>query len=177
MDSKKLSELMVQVQAGDKKAYHELLLLLKPDVERIIRSKIADPNMAEDLMQAAFLKIHVSRQTYDPKHKFSSWINAILRNLMIDFFKKGGKEETAFTKVDPSSDRRIEGREESVTEEAIQVRQALDRLDEKYKNILDLLGVQGLSIREAADTLGITEAAVKMRKKRAVEALKTELGQ
>ncbi len=175
MESKKLGELMVRVQAGDKESYRLLLQQLKPEVDRIIRSKISDPNTAEDISQAVFLKIHVSRQTYNPTHKFSSWINAITRNLMIDYFKKGGKEDTAFTKVDPNSDSRIEGKVESVSESALHVREALDRLDDKYSTILDLLGVQGLSIKEAATTLGVTEAAVKMRKKRAMDALKEEL--
>lgn len=175
MEAKKLGEWMVKAQAGDKVAYRKLLEALRPEIERIIRSKINDSFVVEDIAQAALLKIHVSRHTYKPEFKFSSWINAIVRNLMIDHFKKGGKEDTAFTHIDPRSDHRIEGKVDSESEDTIHIMHAMDRLDEKYKRVLELLGVQGLSIKEAAETLGITEAAVKMRKKRAIENLRDNL--
>jgi RNA polymerase sigma-70 factor (ECF subfamily) len=53
--------------------------------------------------------------------------------------------------------------------------EALDRLDEKHRLIFLLRDVEGLSVRETADALGLSEANVKVRLLRARLQLREEL--
>lgn len=57
------------------------------------------------------------------------------------------------------------------------VREALDRLRERDRQLLVMRYLEGLSTREIAATLGISEAATKMRHVRALDALRRHLGE
>ncbi len=61
---------MAAAQAGDEKAYGDLLAELLPVVRRWVRSRLFDPTAAEDVVQNALLNIHRARHTYRAERPF-----------------------------------------------------------------------------------------------------------
>lgn len=81
-------KLMEYVQAGHSKAFERLFAKYKDRIFSFIFQMIKDEAKAEDLTQDVFMKVYKSKDTYDPKFKFSTWIFTIARNCALDYLKK-----------------------------------------------------------------------------------------
>lgn len=56
-------------------------------VLKFVRTRISDPEIASDLVQEVFLKLFRFRESYDPKHEFSTWLWTIARNTVTDYLR------------------------------------------------------------------------------------------
>ena len=75
-------DLMQRVQAGDHAPFAELVDRFRPRLLRFAESSLRDRQLAEDVVQEAFLAVFQARQTYDPTFAFSTWVWTILLNLV-----------------------------------------------------------------------------------------------
>ncbi len=107
------------------------------------------------------------------------WAFAIARLLMIDGFRtQGGVKCSADgdrhderPALDPAADDLVQAQEL-----ATRIQRELARLPETQRAAFELVKQEGLSLAEAAQVLGTTVAAVKLRAHRAYEALRAVLG-
>jgi RNA polymerase sigma-70 factor (ECF subfamily) len=77
---------------GDHEAFAEIYRNHHDDVLRQISSQVRDPAAADDIAQEVFLKAHRFRKSYDPTRAISTWLRAIARNTVFDWFRKHGAE-------------------------------------------------------------------------------------
>jgi RNA polymerase sigma factor (sigma-70 family) len=73
---------------GDQKAYSELMTLYWATVEKSFSLKLQSKEDIEDLSIATFSKAFDKLKTYNSSFAFSTWINTIATNTLIDFFRK-----------------------------------------------------------------------------------------
>ena len=86
---RKRDSLLVQnAVAGDQKAYSELLSLYWSSIEKTLSLKLVSKEDVEDLTIATFSKAFDKLDSYDNSFAFSTWIQAIANNTLIDFFRK-----------------------------------------------------------------------------------------
>ena len=86
---KKRDSLLVQnAVSGDQKAYSELMSLYWSSVEKTLSLKLVSKEDVEDLTIATFSKAFDKLDSYDNSFAFSTWIQAIANNTLIDFFRK-----------------------------------------------------------------------------------------
>ena len=86
---RKRDSLLVQnAGAGDQKAYSELMSLYWSSVEKTLSLKLVSKEDVEDLTIATFSKAFDKLDSYDNSFAFSTWIQAIANNTLIDFFRK-----------------------------------------------------------------------------------------
>ena len=127
---------------------------------------------SEDLVQEVFIRILKYREGYQSEGRFTIWLFQIARNAHIDYLRKHKStlplDELVVKTL--GSESRPEERFEA-DEEAALVRQALDRLSPKKKEILVLFRYQGLKLREIADLLGCQVGTVKAQVHRALKDL------
>lgn len=173
---------MAAAQAGDSAAYHRLLEELLPEVRRLVRARLADAAMADDVVQEALLSIHRARHTYRPERPFAPWLRAVVRNASIDALRqqrrRGSREvisdglDATAAQTDAVGDAlaRIERAEISPELSA-----ALAALPAKQRQALELVHFEGLSVAEAALRAGITPGALKVRVHRGTRALRARL--
>ncbi|MGH7804017.1 MAG: RNA polymerase sigma factor [Candidatus Binatia bacterium] len=175
---------MERYSMGEEAAFAELYDAIAPRLLGFLRKATRDDAAAEDLMQQTFLHIHRERGTFIPGAAVTPWAYAIARRLMIDGARRRRVERRLFS--DASVDearvayetaaptagfeeilhaRRLEGR----------VRQQLDDLPESQRTAYRLLQQDGLSLKAAADVLGVSVTAVKLRAHRAYVALRAVL--
>jgi RNA polymerase sigma factor (sigma-70 family) len=173
---------MAAAQAGDSAAYHELLAELLPEVRRLVRARLADAAMADDVVQEALLSIHRARHTYRPERPFGPWLRAVVRNASIDALRqqrrRGSREvisdglDATAAQTDAAGDALARIERAQISPE---LSTALAALPAKQRQALELVHLQGLSVAEAALRAGITPGALKVRVHRGTRALRARL--
>jgi RNA polymerase sigma-70 factor (ECF subfamily) len=79
-------ELMALYQSGDYAAFEILFERHSGRVLQYLKGKVSQ-EAANDLLQETFLKIHRSRNQYQPQYPFLPWLFTIVRNNLRDFLK------------------------------------------------------------------------------------------
>ncbi len=86
---RKRDSLLVQnALAGDQKAYTELMSMYWSNIEKTFSLKLVSREDIEDLTIATFSKAFDKLDSYDDSFAFSTWIQTIASNTLIDFFRK-----------------------------------------------------------------------------------------
>jgi RNA polymerase sigma-70 factor (ECF subfamily) len=124
------------------------------------------------------LNIHRARASFIPGAEVTPWAFAIARRLLVDSLRRGKRELLSDDgEVDPGVDRGPMADEVAQARElATRIERVLAKLPQSQRAAFELIKNEGLSVAEAAQVLGTTVAAVKLRAHRAYEALRGALG-
>ena len=131
-----------------------------------ILKRVKDKNIANDVFQEVFLKIHANIGSLQQEGKLKSWAFQIVRNEIANYFNKENKY------ID------FEENKAEINEEIRNYccfDEFLNELSHPYKEVMELVYVEGKKQVEVSEILGITLANVKIRIKRAKESLKQKL--
>jgi RNA polymerase sigma-70 factor (ECF subfamily) len=166
---------------GDDAAFNEVYEELAPRLFAFLRRRVKSVDRAEDLLQQTLLQIHRGRASFLPGSEVTPWAFAIARRLCIDIGRKDKRQVPVASdeemEMSPPSSREPPADELVLARElAERIEQLLERLPEAQRTAFELVKHDGLSIAEAAQVLGTTPTAVKLRAHRAYEALRAELG-
>jgi RNA polymerase sigma-70 factor (ECF subfamily) len=176
------SDAMDRYACGEDRAFSELYDLLAPRLSAFLLRRTRDVSHSEDLLQQTFLQMHHARRHFGTGADVTPWAYAIARRLLIDAFRKRGRESVNANDDDMDEER--ESTALSASPEAIVGRQQLTRrverelarLPEAQRVAFELVQCDGLSMVETAEVLGTTVAAVKLRAHRTYLALREALG-
>lgn len=177
-DELKWSEWMVEAQKGDDVSYRLLLDALGKAIENYLRSRFGPLDFLEDMVQESLLAIHQARHTYDAGRPFRPWMFAIVRHKAIDMLRKvNARPDQGNRKV---TDHEPQSLSDSLTtndsaEALLEGAQVLHGIKPQSHQALLLTKVEGLSVREAAEKLGVSEVAMKVRVHRALRELRSQL--
>src|SRR6266481_6073957 len=80
-------ELMALYQQGEEVAFNRLYLRYSDRVYGFLRKRLRDPQAANDVFQASFLKLHRSRDQFNPSFMFAPWLFAVVRTVLLDWHK------------------------------------------------------------------------------------------
>lgn len=147
-----------------------------------------EPEAAKDLVQDTFLNAYRGIDRFRGDAQISTWLYTIASRacLRMRRRRKGAPErELSLEEFIPSSDGEfhlqipIDGRDPEAALQNKQLREALDaainRLPKKYKMVLVLRDMEGLSAKEVGAIMGLNERAVKSRLHRARLFVRREL--
>lgn len=169
---------MARYAAGDDAAFGCVYDELAPRLYGYLLRQTRDSARSEDLVQQTFLQMHRARGTFVHGAEVLPWAFAIARRLMIDGFRRGrrevldaGEQRDERPALDAAADDLVQAQQL-----ATRIRLELSRLPETQRVAFELVKEEGLSLAEAAQVLGTTVAAVKLRAHRAYEALRSVLG-
>jgi RNA polymerase sigma-70 factor (ECF subfamily) len=177
-----LDAAMDRYARGDDAAFEEVYDGLAPRLQSFLLRYTHDRARAEDVVQQTMLQIHRARGRFTLGGHVVPWAFAIARRLLIDMHRRGGREVLAPTDDDtvtqllaavdaPADDVAI------AKEVATHLAAELARLPEKQRVAFELIKQDGLSLAEAAQVLGTTVPAVKLRAHRAYEAMRAVLAE
>ena len=165
---------------GDDAAFSEVFAGLAPRIQAFLCRLCGSPDLAYDLTQETFLRVHRARGSFAPGHAVVPWAYAIARNCFVSHVRSS-KVKAARNSVDIADHEIATGLEASAEatvlarESAEVVKQVLARMSVVNREAFVLLRFEGLSVAAAAQILGATEGAVKLRAFRAYEALRAAL--
>jgi RNA polymerase sigma-70 factor, ECF subfamily len=170
------SAAMDRYAIGDDAAFGELYDLLSPKLLGFLYRQTRDRARAEDLVQQTFLQMHCARETYVTGADVVPWAFAIARRLAIDSYRRTKREvldpdlDLATMVDDAGPDDALRSKQA-----AEMLQQTLDSLPESQRVAFELIKRDGLSVAQAAETLGTTVTAVKLRAHRTYQALRSAL--
>lgn len=169
---------MERYAAGDDAAFALVYDTLAPRLYGYLLRQTRDGARAEDLLQQTMLHIHRARASFIPGAEVTPWAFAIARRLLVDSLRRGKREILADDgEVDPGVDKGPAADDlVQARELAKRVEKVLAKLPQSQRAAFELIKNEGLSVAEAAQVLGTTVAAVKLRAHRAYEALRGALG-
>jgi RNA polymerase sigma-70 factor (ECF subfamily) len=170
---------MERYAQGDESAFAGVYDAVAPRVHAYLIRQTRDRAIADDLLQQTLLQIHRKRGTYVAGLPVLPWAFAIARRLYIDECRRR-KTDALWSARDVGEDDRrawASPDDEFATREAARLVEAeLARMPGTQRVAFELLKVDGLSHQEAAQALGTTVSAVKLRAFRAYSAIRAVLG-
>jgi RNA polymerase sigma-70 factor (ECF subfamily) len=176
-----LGRLMRAAQRGDSAAYLELLRVVMPRIRRVVMRQrgFAGAAETEDLVQDVLLSLHAVRATYDASRPFVPWLLAIVRNRLVDGARRYSRTSGRGVRID-TDDVTFSELETNVDiaelGDAQTLREAVRELPEGQRQAIELLKLQELSLKEAAETSGTSVGALKVATYRAMATLRRTLG-
>jgi len=179
-------ELLAKFKKGDQHAFELLVRKHTITVFNTIYSIIGDAQEADDIAQEVFLKVYTKAGSFKGKSSFSTWLYRITVNRCVDELRKKNKKiisyETEFNEEEKLKLKDVlAGKEGDITEELRQkelqdiIQKAMNSLPEKYRIILTLKEMEGLSYIEISKIMKISLAKVKIWLFRARQKLKEKL--
>ncbi len=165
-DEATLARLMVASQKGDKTAYNVLLAEAGLWLERYFRRRVP-PHQLDDLVQDVLLAIHNKRSSYDAARPFLPWLSAIARYRWVDHLRKVYKHEADLLE---DGDASVDS-DEDVVEARVSLERLFVNLPESQAEVIELVKIEGHSIREAAQKTGQSESLVKVNIHRGLKKL------
>jgi RNA polymerase sigma-70 factor, ECF subfamily len=165
-------ELMRAANSGDAAAYRRLLETIAPVLRSVIRRGLGRAGLAvsdvEDVLQETLLAIHLKRHTWRESEPFTPWVRAIARNKLIDALRRRGRsaavpiDDFLETLAAPEDERRLS---------AVEADKMLGMINGRSREVVQAMALEGLSTREAATRLGLSEGAVRVALHRGLNAL------
>lgn len=157
-----LAALWQQALSGSETAYRELLIALAASLRKYVQRQLVrlgrSPSEAEDIVQEALLAIHTKRHAYDRDIPILAWAYAIARYKMIDFLRSS-KNSVQALPLDEVED--AVGTDAAQIEVRMVVRKLLATLPEKMRRPIELMKLEGLSVKETVVMTGASEAATR----------------
>ena len=160
-------ELVGQGLSGDLHAFRSLVEAFEKYAYVLSYRLLGDNDEAKDAVQDAFIRVWHHRGSYRTTIKFTTWIYTIVTNLCYDRLrerKRRGLVPIEAVLLAPSrgcaADEDPE-RSYSNKETAALVEEASRFLSPRQKTVFILRDMEGLSVREVADVLRISESSVK----------------
>ncbi len=170
-DEQRWSAWMTHALDGDRQVYAKLMGELGGVIESYLRARFgssAESDFLEDCVQEAMLTLHRVRHTWDRNLPFRPWLFAVVRHKVIDLLRRRAVRRTEPLAADelaplyePSS--RLDGA------------RLLDALEPAYREALVLTKLEGYSLEEAAERVGVSAGAMKSRVYRAVRMIQKRL--
>lgn len=169
---------MERYAAGEEAAFSELYDALAPRLQNFLMRQTRDQSRTDDLLQQTMLQIHCARGRFLKGADVLPWAFAIARRLLIDSYRRR-KHEVA-SSSDPAEEAAANNQPADdllhSKRVAREVERELSRLPEAQRVAFELVKKDGLSMKEAAQVLGTTVTAIKLRAHRAYVALREALG-
>jgi RNA polymerase sigma-70 factor, ECF subfamily len=178
MDDK---ELLRRTLEGDNQSYSSLVRKYQSKVINMAFGFVRNRETADDLAQEIFIKAYVSLKKFQFKSGFGTWLYRIAVNHCKDYLRSQQKMKTvpfdaAAEKSVIKGDDSME-RDQRRTEDQIEglVQRGIMALPEKYKTMITLRDIQGLSYDEIAKILNLSAGTVDSRIHRARKMLRKKL--
>jgi RNA polymerase sigma-70 factor (ECF subfamily) len=175
------------VAAGDVEAFAPLVESHQQRLLRLCERLLGDPEEARDAVQEVFLKAYRKAGDFRPQGQVYTWLyriavnhclNRLRRRRLVRFTRLAGPTESKpdldTPELDPPDAAPSPEEALAARRRWAATRRAIERLPANQRAVLVLVRFEGLSYREAAEALGITEGAVESRLFRAMRRLEAQ---
>lgn len=171
-----------QARQGDKAAFGKLVEAYQTPVYNLAYRMLNNAGEAEEAAQEAFIRAYTRLDSYDPAHKFSTWMLSITSNYCIDLIRKRRALLLSLDEPLPphpalmSDNSKGPEAQAVMNEQQAMVQALLQELPEDYRETVVLRYWYDLSYDEIAEMMDTTVSAIKSRLFRARRLL-AEVGQ
>ena len=147
---------------------HELWIKFSDSLRGFILTKVKNEDLADDLLQETFIRIHSNVDNLRDNTKLQSWVYQIARNIITDYYRKSNlllvSEINQIIEPGEESD-------EAMTETIRDMVLFMEELSEQDCQALCQIEFEGISVKDFAQKNGVSYTAAKSRVVRARQKL------
>lgn len=161
MTDREFEQCMSAMAAGDRDSLRHIYDAYLKLIYAVVYDTIGQREEAEDVTSEFFIKLIRVAGTYQKKTSHRAWLIRIARNMAIDLLRKRGHEYLLYETEDAPQDKLEEGgtaEAASTVEEHVilaeDMRQAMQTLSDREREVLDLKLAGELKFRDIAEALG-----------------------
>lgn len=172
--------------AKDMAAFEALMRRHNRRLFRVARSVLRDAAAAEDAVQETYLRAYTKLDSYKPTGKFGAWLTRVALNEALMMRRRTRADTVSLDDVghevitadenaakdQPSAEQYVEAAHARALLE-----HAIDSLPENFRMVFVLRVVEGLDVRETAESLDINATTVRTRLFRAQRQLRIDLAE
>ena len=136
-----------------------------------VLNRVRDREIAEDILQEVFLKIHSGIANLESREKLRPWLFAIARNAMLDHLRKR-KNDVSLEELPEDLAAESSGPLSSPEDFEPCLRALAERLPERYREPFLLSELEGITQKEMGERLGLSISGAKSRVQRGREKMK-----
>ena len=176
--------LMLRYRNGDPRAFEILYTRHKGALYRFLQRLCRNREAVNDLFQESWSKLIVSRERYEPRAQFTTFLFHIAHNCAVDYFRRAARQHIGNTDDVSELQERLPSAEtdrpdaqasEAQLQKAFEL--ALQQLPEEQRNVFVLREETGLSLEEIGAITGVTMETAKSRLRYALAKLRAALKQ
>ena len=165
------------IEAGEQgmAALEEQIFAARQEFLAFVRRRVSDPELAEDILQDALLRATQSAGTLEDDARLVPWFYRILRNAIIDAYRRRDVHQRHTTRLEDEFDLPDEPSESDERNLCECFRALIPTLKPEYAEVLDAVDLREESTEQVTTRLGITANNLKVRRHRARQALRERL--
>ena len=175
------ADLVERFRSGDSDAFETLIHRYARLVTSIAYGIVRDGHTAEDVAQDAFFKVQRGIGGLRDPDRFRSWLSGIARTTAIDWVRRARRGPGSLSALADTAGELPDTRSETAVavlegaERRARVRQELENLPDRYREVVMLKYLEGLSYKEIAEVTDLTTSAIESKLHRAREELRKRL--
>ena len=176
-----IEHLVKKAQEGDTASFAGLYEHFYDKIFRYIVFKTGSTVEAEDITEEVFLRMLESISSFSWRgYPFSSWLFRIAHNLVVDHYRKKGRQKTvpmedAAGTIGASSYDMDSGLDIKLSMQGVYA--AMQGLSKLQREVINLRFAGGLSLKETAESLGKKENAIKALQHAGIKKLRSVLAE
>lgn len=173
------SDIVKRVLSGEKELYEILMRRNNQTLYRVVKGYLVQEMEVQDVMQETYLKAYEKLYQFKHESRFSTWlirigINEALAKIKVESRlqpynpENAEKMEFGYNNMNPE-------KEMIQKEKTLFLEKSIEKLNPDYRSVYILKEVEGLSIKEIAEIMNLSESNVKVRIHRAKNMIKDDL--
>jgi len=167
-------ELIAALHSGNHQCFEKFYNRFAPVLYGTLMTWVNDAHIAENLLQDAFVKAWINRETYDPaKGRLFTWLYNITRNVCIDYYRsRQYKKSKASVSTDDLSTM-MNTKMLNQVPDAIGLKKLIEMLRHEEKLVVELMYFRGFTQKEIARIMNMPLGTVKTRMSLAIRNLRS----
>lgn len=166
------AQMMARVAEGEVELFDELVQRNEARVRGLVTHMKGPSSDSEDLTQQVFLQVYRARHSYSPSAKFTTWLFVITRNVVLNARRTAARRHETELIAPHLVESPQRGQRqfsawyhpvsEVIREETqLLVAAAIERLPDRQRQAIELVGLSGYRYKTAAEQMKVTEKAIK----------------
>lgn len=172
---------------GDRASFESLVARYQHEIYNYLRRYLADDALAEDAFQTTFVRVFQKAEQFDASRKFRPWLYGVATHQAIDLKRRckrravqsldvqtihsDSRESTHAANIADYRQSSADPLEQAELRERMEL--AIEQIGEPGRSALELVYLQGLPYRDAAEVLDVPVGTVKSRVHAAIRKLST----
>ena len=169
-------ELVEKLKEGDSFAFEVLFYKYRNKVKGFAQKMVPSQIDPEETVQEVFVKLWLKKEMINPEKDFQSYLFSIAKNLVLDHLKSAVNRKLYFVdehfQQDLQSDESLEHTIPTDFEE--QMLSLIEQIPERRREIFRLSRFEGMTYKQIAERLNITENTVDSQIRNALAFLRKE---
>jgi len=169
--------LLTRLKSGDQESLSTLYYLYNDQLIYYVQRAAKSPFLAEDVVHDTFLKVWQNRDQLDTSKPIRPYLFVIAKRTLLNFLRRARHEGQIISEIkkyaleeDHSTQRLLEYNESNRL-----INQAIDNLSGQVKRTFLCCRVEGMSYKQAAELLQITESTVNKHMSKALHLIREYL--